>query len=173
MQSNAEFLIRYGEVEDVHRIRAIIDISHKMLEDKSWYNVSDMTAEWLAKKANSDDGFILVAEVDDAIAGFLVVSYPRGNEKCLEYIPDSSGRNINAEICNCAVLPQYRGRGLQRILMNCAEKEMPTWVRNLICTTHPDNFPSYCNIRRCGYEEVTVVKKMYDSSPRCIFLKKL
>lgn len=53
---------------------------------------------------------------------------------------------------SAAVYPEYRGQGLQKRLLEEAEKEIRrAGKRILLCTVHPDNPYSLQNVLKQGY----------------------
>lgn len=68
-----------------------------------------------------------------------------------------------ANMDTIAVHPNYRGMGLQHMLMQCAENEVcSSGDKILLCTVHPNNQYSLKNILDLGYTIQRKVKK-YDS----------
>lgn len=83
-----------------------------------------------------------------------------------------------AELCSVAhmdtvaVHPNFRGYGLQRLLISQAEEALSkTQYRYLLCTVHPENSFSHSNMEKLGYTYIKQALK-YGGLPRCIYLKK-
>lgn len=167
------FTIRKGIYKDICRIREIMEIAHNTLIDKSWYYIDGTTIDWLVHTIKNN-GFMLVAEADNDIVGFLVVSYPGEKESNLgNYVHhESIDKKAVAHMEPVAVLPQYRGHHLQRTLIELAETMIPNNIKYLMCTVHPDNYPSYCNMSKSGYDVICEIENKYAGSPRCVFMKK-
>ena len=95
---------------------------------------------------------------------------------------ENLGRDINlsetdllkvAHMDSVAVLPQYRGHGLQNKLMQAAEAEArQRGYRYLMCTVHPDNHYSKNNVLKQGYH-VIATKEKYGGYTRNILLKEI
>ena len=104
----------------------------------------------------------------------------------LAVLPGNSSENMGRDIGlsetelesvehmdTAAVLPEYRGRGLQYALMQKAESDLKErGYRTLICTVHPDNKFSREKIRRQGYE-LAAVKEKYGGFLREIWVRGL
>lgn len=56
-------------------------------------------------------------------------------------------------LCECGVLPKYRGYGLQRRFIRARERYVKKkGYRRIITYTSPDNIPSANNLIKCGYK---------------------
>lgn len=72
-----------------------------------------------------------------------------------------------------AVRTSFRGHGIQKMLMQMAEKDASALgFRYLMCTIHPDNAASMKSALSLGYE-VALTKKKYGGLVRNILLKDL
>ena len=72
---------------------------------------------------------------------------------------------------SAAVLPQYRGRGLQRSMIEFAERsERLTGYRYLMATVSPDNPYSLRNLRQLDYDIVCRCEK-YGGKERYVVAK--
>lgn len=78
-----------------------------------------------------------------------------------------------AHMDTAAVSAAYRGFGLQRQLMEYAERELrQAGYRYLCCTAHPENRYSENNILSQGYQRITT-KEKYGGLLRDIFMKRV
>lgn len=78
-----------------------------------------------------------------------------------------------AHMDSVAILPEYRGMGLQYRMMQVAEKELKdAGYRYLMCTVHPKNRYSRENILRQSYR-VVATKEKYGGYLRDILLKEI
>ncbi len=113
----------------------------------------------------SDQGFILKAVVaeQEQIVGFFMVDFPGATERNLGVYLDLSAEEMErvAHMDSVAILPEYRGHGLQYLLMEAAEKIIAeeTDYDILLATVHPENRYSLQNALKHGYEVVREVTK--------------
>lgn len=127
-------------------------------------------ADFLAEHVEKA-GFILLAE-EDAPAGMVLVRFPDLAEDhlgwALGWTPERLVRACHLE--SIAVHPRYRGRGLQRLLLQAAEEALSAEYADLLATVAPENIASLRNFRRMGYEVTAEVRK-YGGYDRYILLK--
>lgn len=152
-----KFEIRRARSEDVSGIMRIMEEAKHNPQHPDWFVADD---EKYIREHLDGDGFAVVAEAADGdIAGFFVVKYP-GQENnlgtFLGYSPEQLERT--AIMDSAAVAGRYRGHGLQRKMLEAAEKRIDSrhWTY-LLCTVHPDNKYSLSNMQRCGYIKRTEV----------------
>lgn len=167
------FRIRPGMHADVPTIREIMEISLNSLKCKDWYYIDGTTEEWLHKHV-SDEGFILMAE--DRVGkevGFLVVRYPySASDNLGEYLGDAElNMNTIAHMESVAVLPEFRGNGLQCTLVTHAEGMLHKNIKHMMCTVHRDNGPSLNSFLRCGYKAIANLPAKYGNLPRYVMHK--
>lgn len=158
--------------------QALADVIHRVwdqMEKKDWF-VED-NPENIREVLQNDNGMGYKAIVKDSgnIAGVFVVRFPGKQE-------DNLGRDIGlpkeelkkvAHMESIAILPEYRGNGLQYSLMQTAERDVRRrGYKHLMCTIHPDNVYSKNNAVRQGYE-VVMTKEKYGGLIRDILLKKI
>lgn len=166
----------YGDVEAIYEIMAD---AKARLKDPDWYCID--TPEYIRKyiapefMRTKNQGFTLKALVNGTIAGFLIVRYPGqepDNLGCyLDFTPQQLEQTAHME--SAAVLPAFRGRRLQKKLLDHAE----SYVRDsggmyLMATVHPENRSSLGSFLDLGYE-VAASLTMYGSLPRNIMIKRL
>lgn len=164
--------IRQAAQQDTDVILSIMRTVSGKLEDPSVYVTDD---EEFIKKHITERGFSCLAECDGKAVGFLIVHIPGSGEENL-------GRDVplpekelayTAHMESAAVLPQYRGHGIQRMLMMEAEKELKRKGFHYAAgTVSPDNPYSMNNCLMLGYM-TAAVKPKYGGLMRNIILKQL
>ena len=81
-------------------------------------------------------------------------------------------RKLAVHMDTVGVLPWFRGLGLQRRLMEQAEKDLKKeGFRYFLCTVHPDNRFSRENMEKLGYRQVWVGEK-YGGYMRAVMMKR-
>lgn len=145
-------VIRKGTAKDLDAFADLLLEVRQGMANPEWFCVdprevlraqmeSGMMELWLAM-----DGQRIAGALDILIPGLDPVNY--GYE--LQLSPEELLRVVNMD--SVAVHPDYRGRGLQRVLLAEAER----WLgqdrdRILLCTIHPDNRYSLRNALLQGY----------------------
>lgn len=147
--------IRKGTLSDVDGyIRLLHDVKNAM-ESVEWFYVDPDEKTW--ELARNGSLKFWLAEENDRIAGAFSIIDPGMDAFNL-------GRDLDLEdallekvihMDTAAVHPDYRGLGLQRRLMQTAERELAGHI--LLCTVHPDNRYSLQNVLKQGY---TIEKRM-------------
>lgn len=123
----------------------------------------------------SDEGFILLCKESKRAAGFLIVRIPGQSEDNLGRDVGINEHELNyvAHMESIAVLPKFRGNGIQRQLIKEAEARLEAQeMRWCMATVHPDNVYSLDNFLKLGYH-VEGLKKKYGGKLRCIVKKNL
>lgn len=167
------FTIRKANLRDVPEIRNIMVECNKLLENKSWYYIDDDDEKQISHII-SDCGFALIAEFGSTTAGFLIVYYPGNDDGNLgAYVRNEDVHKEDvAHMESVAVLPKFRGNGLQRMLVGIAESFLKENIKYIMCTVHPDNYPSFSSFTRCGYNVINNLPDKYDGLQRYVLLKK-
>ena len=158
--------------EDVPIIMKIMDTALELVPDKSWYCTDN---EETVRQQIDEKGFALKAVIEDTIAGFLTVRFPKDEEDNLgDYLSLSDEeKQYVAHMESAAVLPYYRGMGIQNKLMAQGEALLrQTEYKYLMGPAHPENVFSVNNFLKLGYEVIAEDKK-YGGYPRYIFFKNL
>lgn len=170
-KTDEEIKIVKATGEDVPTIMDIMDTVLSLVPDKSWYCTD---GEDFMRRHIEEKGFTLKAVVDDETAGFLTVRFPGDDSDNLgDYInlPKEEKQYV-AHMESAAVLPSYRGMGIQKKLMVQGEEFVrKTEYKYLMGTAHPDNVFSVNNFLKLEYEIVAEDEK-YGGYPRYVFLKK-
>ena len=118
---------------------------------------------------------MLAAQAENGeIAGFFLIHIPGLTEKNL-------GRSLGlpaeelpavAHMDSAAVLPAYRGNGLQARLLREAERRLAGGPYSIwMSTVHPDNRYSLANMLAQGYQVAATMKK-YGGLDRHILIKR-
>lgn len=117
-------------------------------------------------------GFILLAE-EEGLAGMLLVRFPQLAEDHLGWDLGWPPKRL-LQACHMeslAVHPRYRGRGLQRQLLQAAEERMGERCGECLATVAPENAVSLRNFLQMGYTIVAQVRK-YGGYDRYILWKR-
>ena len=169
---NQKIEICYAKEEDVPDIMSVMDISCQLARDASWYCADD---DNYVRKHLHENGFILKAEAEGRLAGFLIVRFPKNaNDNLGSYVRlTKEEMQYVAHMESAAVSPDYRGYKLQRCLMDEGEKILKdTQYKYLMGTAHPENIYSVNNFLQLDYEIVAEDNK-YGGLPRYVFYKKI
>lgn len=168
-----EFLIKKLLCEEVETAAKLAQEVYGQMQEKQWF--APDSEECIKALFQEKKGlFYQAAEVEKQLmAGVLFVLFPGRS-------PDNLGREIKlpeeellqvAHMDTVAILPAYRGNGLQYQLMQRAEQELRRrGFSYLMCTVHPDNRFSRENLLKQGYKAVGSGLK-YGGLPREILLK--
>lgn len=165
---NMDFSFRMATSEDAHRVRVVMETCHNMLEHQDFYV---MDSETRINKIINTDGFVLLAEYNNNIVGFLIVNYPKNSaDNYGRLLYDSFNCEAIAHMESCAVLPEYRGNGLQSKLLKMAESYLSDEIEELLTTVHPNNVASVTSLKQNGY---TIRKQLllYGGLPRFVMSK--
>ena len=151
------------------------DIWNEM-EHKEWY-VIDGTNEAFLKKLLQNEGLILKAieKEKNNIIGFLIVEKKISPNSQLAQIIFPLKIEECIEISNVGVHPNYRGRSLQRKMIQKAERLMlkkDNQIKFSLATVHPDNQASLHNLITLDYQ-VKMEAELYHGKKRYIVVKKL
>lgn len=170
-----EFFLERAVPEDYQLMADVIFAVWQQMEQKEWFVADDSEFTYRILKGGKGIGYKAFSKDSGELAGVFLASLPGKGEENL-------GRDIGlleeelemvAHMESVAIFPEYRGHGLQHIMMQSAEKELKErGFRYLLCTVHPDNEFSRNNVVRQGYE-VVLTKEKYGGHIRDILLKKL
>ena len=170
-----EFIIERASGEDAKMMADIIEKVWDDIDNKQWF-VAD-NSEYTTRILKEENGLGYKAVVKDSgvVAGGFIVSLPGMKEENLgrdiELAEEELGKVAHME--SVAILPSYRGNGLQYAMMQQGEADLKKMgYRYLMCTVHPDNLYSKNNVIRQG-NEVVLTKEKYGGYIRDILLKKL
>lgn len=170
-----EFKIERANETDAAVMADIIERVWKGINNKQWFVADDIEYTTRILCANHGLGYKAIEMDTKTAAGIFIVSFPGMKEENLGRDIELAGVELEkvAHMESVAILPAYRGNGLQYALMQRGEADLRKMgYRYLMCTVHPDNSYSRNNIIRQGYE-VVLTKEKYGGYIRDILLKKL
>lgn len=171
-----DFILEKASKEDIDEIVKLKLDVYENLENKDWYEVAGTTEKFLNELLDNG-GLLLKATITNSsrIVAFLMVK----NKIKKDGDVLKSIKNINpdecVEMCNCAVLSEFRGNKLQQRLILMAERMMHTEYSNVkysVATVHPDNVFSINSFVNLGYKKIGEAD-LYDGKKRCIMKKDL
>lgn len=144
--------IRKGNLSDTEKFIKLLQDVRDAMPHKEWFyldppeEVREMMADGTMQLWVAMDGNRMAGAFDILIPGTQEFNY--GYD--LDFGEEALLRVINMD--TAAVHPDYRGQGLQRQLMQTAEKEISKMgSRILLCTVHPGNSFSLKNVLEQGY----------------------
>lgn len=148
-----ELTIRKGTVADTEQFIRLLDTVREAMEHKEWFYldphgfVREMMKTGKMELWVAMDGERMAAAFDILRPGLDEYNY--GYD--LNLTKEQLLRVINMD--SAAVLPEYRGLGLQRKLIAMGEEQLRReGKRILLCTVHPDNRFSLDNVLKQGYQ---------------------
>lgn len=170
-----QFQILKAVPEEAELLAGILKTAYNELEDPAWFVADDANA--LLGWMNPDCGLVWKAvECESgACAGVLAVCFPGASK---ENLGNDAGlskeqRMKTAHIESAAILPSFRGYGLQYRMMQMAEEEVrKKGYQYLCCTVHPENKFSRDNMQKAGFLPV-IRKEKYGGLLRDIMVKVL
>lgn len=163
-------LAKPGQVDGIFSIMSGV-AAH--MEHPEYYVIDDR--DYVARHI-SQEGFTLLWMEEVQIAGFLIVHLPRPEEE--HNLGNDLGFSprqllLSAHMESAAILPEFRGRGIQKKLIAAAESRVTALgYQYSLCTVHPDNLPSLNSLLSLGYE-VATTKLKYGGKLRHIMKKEL
>ena len=170
---NKNIMIRKCTVDDVDSIYNIqnIVIDNFKEEEKGYFLPFKKETYLRIVNAPINDGEIYGAFIDDKMIAWIFLSVSNRMKELKQMIPNLEGSC--ADIDGVIVLPEYRGYGLQKILVKHLEKmAREKGIENIIAEVTLGNVYSLRNLNDLGYEEQTWYQKD-ENIKRYILLKKL
>ena len=171
--------------EDVAALAEIMELVALGMEHREWFVQDDgaYIAEHIGNNPifGTDKGFTLKAVTKDwqgreQLASFFLVDFPGLAQKNLGHYIGLGQEDLLrvAHMDSVAILPEFRGHGLQQLLIRKAEAFLraETEYRILMATVHPDNIYSLRNVKELGYE-VAAEADMYGGYHRYIMKKEI
>lgn len=170
--------------EDADALFGIMDTVDKGMEHPEWFVSDDL--DYIKAHIGSpvwqpsDQGFIIKAVAHEGerseIAGMFMVAFPGITEKNLGHHIQLGREELLkvAHMDSVAILPKYRGHGLQYDLICKAEEVIrrETNYRILMATVHPENVYSLHNVQKLEYDVVAEAVK-YGGYYRYVLLKEI
>lgn len=155
--------IRKGTADDLEGVIQLLRQVKEAMDNPQWFYL-DSPEE--VREMFADGTMDLWVAVDgERLAGAFDALYPGLQSFNYGYAVGMAQEDL-LKVVNmdtAAVHPDYRGQGLQRRLMACAEKELASGGEHiLMCTVHPDNCYSLQNVLSQGYQIVST-RPMYGS----------
>ena len=174
-ETDENFRIERAQPNDAQRIADLIKAVWDTMENRDWFVPDD--AGFVARLLTPENGMAWKA-VDGPtgrLAGILNVALPGRSEENLGWDTGLPAAELEhaAHIDSVAILPEFRGKGLQHRMMRAAEEELKKRnIRYLFCTVHPENRFSRDNMVRLGLHTVKLTEK-YGGLKREIMMKTL
>lgn len=155
--------IRKGTNQDTEAFIELLALVRQSMDRKQWLYLDPPDA---VREMMADGTMSLWVAVDDEriIAAFDILTPQLGANNYGYSIGLTNEELLQVVNMDTAVVhPDYRGMGLQKRLMQCAEEELfKSGKHILMCTVHPDNRFSLNNVLSQGYSICRTVP-MYGS----------
>ena len=166
-----DFRVRKAHYNDVPEIMNIIDVTVENLSKKNMFyaDTKDFIEEHIEEK-----GFSLVAMSEEKIAGYIVVRFPKQDDDNLgKHVKENIDLNKVVHMESTAVLPEFRNNGIQKLLLEEAEKKLAeTEYCYYMGTVDPDNEFSLRTLTGRNYNVIDTVEK-YGGLKRNIMYKEI
>lgn len=158
------------DVKDIYDIQNIV-IDNFKTEEEGYFLPFKEESYMRIVNDPINDGEIYGAFLDDKMVAWIFLSVSNRMKEIKNYIPDIEGKC--ADIDGVIVLPEYRGNGLQKILVNYLEdRAKEKGITNIVAEVTFDNEYSLNNLKYLGYEIKTWYQKD-ENIKRHILLKRL
>lgn len=166
-----DFQVRKADYNDVPTIMNIINVAVENLPQKNWFYAND---ENFVKEHIENKGFSLVATAGEEITGFILVRFPKGDEDNLgNHVKEKIDLNKVVHMESTAVLPKFRNKGIQKLLLEKAEEKLKdTEYCYYMGTIDPDNEYSLRTMLGRNYNIIDTVEK-YGGLTRNIMYKEI
>lgn len=152
--------LRKGSAADIEQVIALLHEVKNGMGSGEWFfldpddEIRQMMEEGVME--------LWAAEADGKLAGIFTILHPGLESFNYGYDLDFDEELLMrvVQMDTAAVLPDYRGQGLQKRLMETAEAEIRKHPgRILLCTIHPDNRFSLANVLKQNYRIEKTVEK--------------
>ncbi len=170
-----EFQIRKATISEHEQVVTIIQTVLQTMPEKEWFAAdgADYTREILSQEKGT--AYVAVCRETEEIAGVFMTVVPGLSEDNLGYdaglFPEVLNQVVHMD--TAAVLPSYRGHGLQKRLMLFAEETLKKeGYHYLCCTIHPENKYSLDSATSLGYEVKKICHK-YGGYLRAVLIKEI
>lgn len=159
-----------SDVDSIYNIQNIV-IDNFKEEEKGYFLPFKKDTYLRIVNDPINDGEIYGAFIDNKMIAWIFLSVSNRMKELKQMIPNLEGNC--ADIDGVIVLPEYRGYGLQKILVKHLEKmAREKEINNIIAEVTFGNVYSLRNLKDLGYEEQTWYQKDKNIK-RYILLKKL
>ena len=159
-----------SDVDSIYNIQNIV-IDNFKEEEKGYFLPFKKETYLRIVNEPINDGEIYGAFLDDKMIAWIFLSVSNRMKELKQMIPNLEGSC--ADIDGVIVLPEYRGHGLQKILVKHLEKmAKEKGIKNIIAEVTFGNVYSLRNLNDLGYAEQTWYQKD-ENIKRYILLKKL
>jgi len=152
--------IRKAEKNEINQFIALLHQVKQEMEHPEWFALDP--DEVVIDLFEQERMKVWFAMDQDVVAGAFSIVIPNLEEYNLGYELNMNDEQLMrvVHMDAAAVLSQYRGQGLQKQLMQEAEKEIRKIPnRILLCTVHPDNFASLNNLIKQDYLKMKLLNK--------------
>ena len=158
--------------KDIPELMAMIHEIYDAIPIKEWFclNSDEAVIGYM-----TTGGFALKVMCDGKPAGVFIARTRELGEENIGYDLkfDEEQRKLSAHMEIAMVREEYRGQGLQRIMMEKAEEILKEQgFRYLLGTAHPDNAASVNTFLKLQYEQM-MTKEKYGGMKRSIFWKEI
>lgn len=165
-----EIVIRKGSRKDTEQFIRLLQETKAAMTNQDWFFLDP--AEEIREMMEKGSMELWVAMDGDRVAGAFDLIRPGLESYNYGYDLDFTESDLLrvVQMDTAAVHPDYRGMGLQKRLMETAEREIRKESgRILLCTIHPDNIYSLNNVLKQGY---SIEKKLPKYGSVRLFLRK-
>ena len=158
--------------KDIPELMAMIHEIYDAIPIKEWFclNSDEAVTGYM-----TTGGFALKAMCDGKLAGVFIARTKELEKENIGYDLkfDEEQRKLSAHMEIAMVRKEYRGQGLQKIMMEKAEEILKEQgFHYLLGTAHPDNAASVNTFLKLQYEQV-MTKEKYGGMKRSIFCKEI
>ncbi|MCI9361138.1 MAG: GNAT family N-acetyltransferase [Hungatella sp.] len=170
-----DFVIEKAVCADYQLFADIIQSVWDSMEQKDWFMADNADYTYHMLSTGQGTGYKAIHTGTKQVAGVFMTTIPGLDESNLGYDIGFSKSELleTAHMDSVAVLPQYRGQGLQFCLMQEGEKDLKErGFHYLLCTIHPQNRYSRNNALKQGYVFV-LQKRKYNGIVRDILMKRI
>lgn len=165
-------VIEIAKKEDAEEIHNIMKTVYDNMNNKDFYVCDDLN--YVKTQLKGDKGFGVVARnSDNKIVASFIIRYPMQSK-------DNLGNDVNlpkdklnyvVHMETTVVLPEYRGRHLQKTMLSYIENLIDKKRFNIfMATVAPGNIPSCKTFENTGYTKV-LTKIKYGNLLRNIYMK--
>lgn len=168
-----EIMLRTAQIEDAEAIHSIMQKVYDLLDDKTIYVCDDL--EYVTEHIEERGLGVVAINSDKNIIASFILRYPNDSEDNLGRDIGLSEDELNSVVHmeTAVVLPEYRGKGIQKLMLDYAEKLINKNDYNIfMATVSPDNPASYKTFEKAGYKHV-LTKEKYGGLKRRIYLKRV